>query len=115
MTWQPSAEIKNDAWFWRWVYNRAPIDNDARGDLIKLVQKLNVAGTRPRVLPSLPDLTEHREAVERLREQYNREQQALKDSEARGPIDMGGEESLEILKKAFDPEHEDDVPPDPAM
>ena len=52
-----------------------PIGNDLRGDLIKLVQKLNVAGTRPGVLPFLPDLAEHREAVERLWEQYNREQQ----------------------------------------
>ena len=45
MTWQPSAEIKNDAWFWRWLCNPAPMDDDPRGDLIKLVQKLNVAGT----------------------------------------------------------------------
>ena len=115
MTRQPSVEIKNDAWFWRWVYNRAPIDNDPRGDLIKLVQKLNVTGTRPGVLPLLPDLTEHREAVERLREQYNRERQDMKDSRDRGAIDMGSEESLEILRKSFGPEYKDDVPPDPDM
>lgn len=92
------TELKNDAWFWRWVYNRAPIDNDPRGDLIKLVQKLNATGTRPGVLPSIPDLTEHREAVERLWNQYDREQQEMKASE-----------------KAFDAEYEDDVPPDPYM
>ena len=67
------------------------------------------------MLPSVPDLTEHRETVERLWKQYDRERQEMKDSQARGGIVLGSEESLEILKKAFDAEHEDDVPPDPYM
>ena len=114
MAWQPSTKIKNDPWFWRWVFNREPIDNDPRGNLIKLVQKLNATtGTRPGKLPSIPDdLSEHREAVERLWEQYNREQEDIKASQARGPLDIGSEESLRVLEKAFDPKYEDDVPPD---
>ena len=114
MTWQPSTEIKNDPWFWRWVFNREPIDNDRRGDLIKLVQKLNATtGTRPGKLPSVPDLSEYQEAVERLWEQYNREQEETK----RHPdgVIMGSEESIEMVGRAFDPEYKDDVPPDPDL
>ena len=114
MTWQPSTEIKNDPWFWRWVFNLKPIDNDPRGDLIKLVQKLNATtGTRPGKLPSVPDLSEHREAVERLWEQYNREQEEKK----RHPdgVIMGSEESIEMIGRAFDPKYKDDVPIDPDL
>ena len=115
MAWQPSTKIKKDPWFWRWVFNREPIDNDPRGDLIKLVQKLNATtGTRPGKLPSIPDnLSEHREAVERLWEQYNREQEEHHPD----GIVLGSEEHIELIGKIFDPnyKYKDDVPPDPAL
>ena len=99
------------------MFNREPIDNDPRGDLIKLVQKLNATtGTRPGKLLSIPDdLSEHREAVERLWEQYNREQEEIK----RHPdgIYLGSKEHLEIIERIFDPnyKYKDDVPPDPYL